>query len=225
MKIFFILPLLFLCQTSFAQTATPPVPAKAIKKEVKLTKADTVKTAFAKRITLATLSVGLVDYYRQNITLPAGFQQNNTTGFAPVFGSLEYGLSNTISIGALASYDVIYSNFYQLYTSNSGIARRYNTDRINVFRAGAAAFYHFGRFIPNKKLDVFAGIGFSLNNVKHNALPQGDSTSVLTDHTVSPFLKAGVRYYFSGSGSLFGEIGYDRQSVLNLGFSCRFFRK
>ncbi len=74
-------------------------------------------------------------------------------------------------------------------------------------------------------LRPFIGLGLSLNNIKYSAHPEGDSTIVKIDHTVTPYLKAGARYYISDKFSLFADVGYDKQSVISIGFSCRFFSR
>ncbi len=219
MKLISYLPLLLICFYAQAQTGTPAVPA-AIKPVAGASIAGYVKGS-----TVATLSVGFIDEYRGNYTVPAGFSLNNKSGFAPVYGKLEYGVSNKVSLGATFCYDVFYANFYHLYQANGNEYKRYATDKFRSFSGGLAAYYHFKSLIPIKKLDVFAGVGFSLNNIQHSAMPQGDSTAGTTEHTVSPILKAGARYYLSNYGSLFADLGYDRATIFSLGFSCRFLKK
>lgn len=178
--------------------------------------------AYQVHSTVATLAIGFADYYRANYRVPTGFQQNNTSGFIPVYGRLEYGLTPTVSIGAVFSYDAFYSNYYQLFEANNNIYKRNGTDRVRVFSGGLSGYYHFGELIKVKRLDAYAGIGFSLNNISHSALPQGDSMVAVVQHTVSPSIKVGARYYLTNRGSIFADAGYDRQSVVSVGFSCRF---
>ena len=54
---------------------------------------------------IATVAVGFIDQYRRNYTLPAGFEKSNTSGGAPFFGRLEYGLTEHVTIAAMAGYD------------------------------------------------------------------------------------------------------------------------
>ncbi len=220
MKLIALLPLLLV----YCLTSAQPVPpnTKATVEPLQPKPAYPSQAAYVKNATIATLSVGFADYYRKNYAVPTGFKMNNQTGFAPVFGRLEYGVGSNVTVGAMFCYDVFYSNFYKIYLANGNEYKRYNTDRVRLLSGGLAAYYHFARLIPVKKLDVFAGLGFSLNNVHHSAMPQGDSTANITDHTVSPMLKLGARYYLSKKGSFFADAGYDRKALFSLGFSCRF---
>lgn len=212
MKLLRYLPILFICLTVHAQSIEQP-----IKKQT-----ETKIQGFVKKTTIASLSVGFMDEYRSKYVVPSGFNLSNTTGFAPVYGTLEYGISDHVSIGANFYYDAFYSNFYKLYQAYGTEYKRYATDKVRVFSGGAICNYHFGNMIPIKKLDAFVGMGIALNNIHNTGKPQGDSTAIYTEHTVSPSIKAGVRYYLSKSGSLYANIGYDRKTIFSIGFSCRF---
>ncbi len=228
MNLLRLIPLLFISNLALAQASVDiaPVPAKHPHKVLAMpaAKADTARSPFLKHMTLATFSVGFSDYYRNNITLPTGFEKGNTTGIAPVYGRVEYGISNTIGIGAIISYDAFYNNFYQLYPGFGTAFKRYGTDKVVVFSAGIGCYYHFTQIIPVKKLDLYAGVGFSINSIHHSNQPQGDSTAKTVEPRVSPSLRVGARYYLYKSGSVFADLGYDRQSLFSLGFSCRFMR-
>ncbi len=215
-NIFALLPLLLATNLTSAQTSVAPVATPA------MAHADSANNVFHKGSIIGTISVGFIDYYRNNITMPAGFQKNNTSGFAPIYGRLEYGLSNTISLGALMSYDIFYDNFYQHFPVNGKIFERHNTDRVLVFSSGLSGYYHLGRILHSKKLDPFIGIGLTLNTIHHTAWPEGDSTATTANYTVSPSIKIGARYYITRKGSIFVDAGYDRQSVFSIGYSCRF---
>ena len=169
-----------------------------------------------------TVSLGFIDAYRNNYTLPVGFQKNNTSGFAPVYVKLEYRLGAKISVAATLGYDAFNYNFRQKYEGNNGPFVRNRTDAVRVFSGGVAAFYHLGDLIKVKRLDPFVGLGVSINNIRHNAFPQGDSVSIYLDHTATVSVRAGARYYLSDKFSLYGDVGYDKLSVFSLGFSCRF---
>jgi len=174
---------------------------------------------------VATASIGFIDAYRNDYSLAPGFEKSNTSGFAPLYLKLEYGLTKDVSIAAVFGYDAFLYNFKQEYTGNNGPFTRYLTNNTRILSGGLVAYYHLRKFIPVKHLDPFIGIGFSLNNIRYGALPQGDSTAVTFNHTVSPYLKAGARYYITSVYSIFGDVGYDQHSIFSLGFSCRFFRK
>jgi hypothetical protein len=188
-------------------------------------------TNFAKHATyerhsiIACISVGFIDAYRQSFPLASGFEKSNTSGFAPVYAKLEYAFSNSVSLAAAFGYDAFLYNFKQDYTGNNGPFTRYLSNNTRILSGGLIAFYHLGKVIPVKHLDPFIGVGLSLNNIRYGAFPQGDSTLTKFDHTVTPYLKVGARYYISSVYSIFGDVGYDQHSIFSLGFSCRFFKK
>ena len=170
---------------------------------------------------LATVSLGFIDPYRQ-YKVPAGFEKNNTSGYALVYGKLEYGFTRHISLAATFVYDALYLNNSQLYTGFNGPIKRPQRDALRIVGGGVTGFYHLGSVIHIRHLDPFIGVGLSLNNIRHSNYPQGDSTLIKLDHIVTPYLKVGARYYISSRFSLFGDVGYDNQSIFSLGFSARF---
>lgn len=175
--------------------------------------------------TQTTISLGFFDAYRHSFTLPAGFEKGNASGYANIAAKLDYGLSKQISLAANFGYDAFTYNFNQLYQGNNGIIRRYKTNKFRVLNLGLIAYYHLDKWISIKHLDPFVGVGLSLNNLSYSVYPQGDSTLVKFEHTVTPYLKIGAHYYISDQFSLFGDVGYEKQSIFSLGFSCRFFSK
>ncbi len=190
------------------------------------TAANYVKHATYERhsITLG-VSLGFIDAYRHTYPLGKGFEISNTSGFAPVFFKLDYGLSKTISLAASFGYDAFLYNVKQDYTGNNGPFTRYIANNTRILSGGLTAFYHLGKTIQIKHLDPFIGVGMSLNNIRYGAFPQGDSTVTKFERTVTPYLKVGASYYISSVYSIFGDIGYDQHTIVNIGFACRFFRK
>lgn len=179
--------------------------------------------AFERHATQATLSLGFFDGYRNDFSLPSGFEKNSTSGYANVAVKIDYGISRHISLAASFGYNAFVYNFSQLYTGYNGTIRRYKANNFRMFNIGIIGYYHFGSFIKVNRLDPFVGIGLSLNNARYSAYPQGDSTLIRLDHTITPYLKAGARYYISDRFSVFADAGYEKQAMLTLGFSCRFF--
>ncbi len=173
----------------------------------------------------ATAALGFVDGYKQSYSLPAGFVKNNTSGYHQLYAKLEYGLTRQISIGATFSYDAFTYNFGQQYTGNSGAFTRYRANNFRLLSGGVVAYYHLNNVIRVKNLDPFVGVGISLNNIRQSNYPQGDSTVINIDHTITPYLKVGARYYISSVFSLFADAGYDKESIFSIGASCRFFTK
>lgn len=184
-----------------------------------------VGPTFSRHSVIATVSAGFIDHYRKDFTLPAGFEKSNTSGYAMFYGKLEYAVSNKVSLAAAFSYDAFVYNYSQLYPGYSGPVKRYKGDKFRLFSGGLIAYYHLGDVIHIKHLDPFIGAGVSLNNIRHSALAQGDSTVIALQHTTTPYLKAGARYYISNQYSLFADVGYDHQSIFSVGFSCRFLPK
>jgi hypothetical protein len=182
-------------------------------------------TPYERHSVMATVSLGFADFYRQYYSLPKAFKKTNTAGFAPVYLKLEYGLKRDVSVAATMSYDAFIYNFRQDYVGNSGPFTRYRSNNARIISGGLTAFYHLGRVISSKHVDPFIGVGISINNVRYSAYPQGDSTLTRFDHTVTPYLKVGARYYISSRFGLFGDVGYDQQSIFSVGASCRFFSK
>jgi hypothetical protein len=182
-------------------------------------------TTYERHSVIASVSLGFADFYRQYYSLAPGFEKSNTSGFAPVYFKIEYALSNTFSLAASFGYDAFLSNFKQDYVGNNGPFTRYIANNTRILSGGLVAYYHLGKVIKVKHLDPFVGVGLSLNNIRYGAYPQGDSTLTKFDHTVTPYLKAGARYYISSIYSIFGDVGYDQHSIVSLGFSCRFLSK
>ena len=180
---------------------------------------------YVRHSAMVTISAGFIDLYRQDFTLPKGFDKSNTSGYGLVYGRLEYGVSRKVSLAAAFSYDAFTYNYNQLYTGYNGIIKRYHADHFRLLSGGVTAFYHLGDAIHIKNLDPFIGLGGSLNNIRNSELAQGDSTVTSRKHTTEPYLKIGARYYLTPKCSLFADLGYDRLSIFSIGFSCRFFPK
>lgn len=183
---------------------------------------DTTRTSYFQRhCVLATASLGFIDPYRQ-YSIPADFQKNNTSGYTLIYAKVEYALTHNIGLAATAAYDAFVYNFSQLYTGFNGPIKRYKVDNLRIFDAGISAYYHLGQVIHIKRLDPFACVGVTISNIRQSAYPTGDSTAIKLDHRVFPVGKIGARYYISNRFSLFGDLGYDNQSIFSIGFSCRF---
>lgn len=180
---------------------------------------------YERHSTIATLSVGFIDQYRHDYTLPKGFEKSNTSGFAPIYGKLEYAVNKHLSIAATFAWDNFVYNYNQLDTGYNGVIKRYHTNQFRLYNAGVAAFYHLGSLIHIKHLDPFIGAGISLNNIHYSAFPQGDSVIARSTHTLTPYFKAGARYYITSKYSFYADAGYDQHSIFSLGFSCRFFAR
>jgi hypothetical protein len=170
---------------------------------------------------LATFSLGAINAYRDNYSLPQGFEKNNVSGFLPLYAKLEYGITHHTGLAATFGYDAFIINYNQLYQGHDGMVKRYRSNAVTTLSAGASLFYHVVPFERIKRVDPFVGLGFSLNNVRQSAHPQGDSIVAIRENLISPYIKAGVRYYLSYNFSLFADAGYDKRSIVTLGASVR----
>ena len=187
------------------------------------------KTAPYIRPYIVSLSAGFVDYFRNTYgySFPAKYQVNNTTGFAPMSIKIEYGLWERSSMAMNIYYDNFTYNFTHFDTGNNKVFSRYPSSNFRLFGIGVTYNYYLGKFIHIKHMETFLSVGLSLNNVQHSAYPQGDTTASRTEHIVSPILKVGGRYFLAPKSgvSLFFDLGFDRQSVFDVGFSCSIQRK
>jgi len=183
------------------------------------------RSPYAPKFITTSFSVGILDGYRANYTLPSGYEKGTTTGFMPILGKIEYGVSKKISLGGAFSYDVIFFNFYHTFTGNGLSFKRYGSDKQKIFAGGLFASYHLGEYINIKRLDPFVNVGLMLNNINYSAYPQGDSIVTRRNHTVTPFIKVGARYQLNNNACLFFDAGYDKQCIFSIGVSCRINKK
>ncbi|MBE2288568.1 MAG: outer membrane beta-barrel protein [Chitinophagaceae bacterium] len=182
-------------------------------------------SSFHKGGYMVTAGLGFMNSYRDEYRVPPSFEKGNITGFSPIFVRGEYAVSNRVSLGATFNYSMLYFNSFRLYPSFNGPVKRYTADQFRVFGVGLSAWYHFDKLLNVRGLDPFIGIGANINNERHTALPEGDSTARFRTHTVTPLIKAGVRYYLSDKVSVYGDAGFDKFSIVSLGVTCRFDRR
>ncbi len=175
----------------------------------------------ANHISFATVSLGFIDYYRNYYDLPKSFEKNNTSGFTPLYAKLEYVVNKNVSLAVTLNYDHFQYNFYQLYYGNGDTYKRYKINYFTLVGVGLCGYHSLNNYIHIKKVSTFVGLGFSLNHIKYSDFPSGDSTITnKIDHTITPYLKVGARYAINKISYLFADLGYDKQSILSLGFSC-----
>lgn len=170
---------------------------------------------------IGTLSLGAFNNYRNDYNVPAGYERSGISGFVPINAKIEYGVGHHVGLAATFGYDAFILNYFQLYHGHDDIIKRYKTNRIQILSAGASLFYHVLPYERINKVDPFVGVGFSLNNITQGGYPQGDSSVRRVEHSLTPYLKAGVRYYVTYNFGLFAEAGYDRRSVASFGASVR----
>jgi hypothetical protein len=147
----------------------------------------------------------------------------------PISASLEYGITDDISLGGYLGFAGSVSKYNGSEWCNHGNGVNYNyTDSYTwtYILIGVRGAYHFGRFIKIDKLDVYAGLMLG-NDFAHESY---STTSPCSDHiryNDVPYggffwsLYGGARYRFTNRFGVFGELGYG-VSYLNIGVNFKF---
>lgn len=147
-----------------------------------------------------------------NITLNeagVGGSIKSKFAFPPPTVSLDYGITDEISIGGYVNYtDVEY--------------RMSNGDFIEqnkIIMIGARGLYHVD-LLP--KLDTYGGLGLAYGSLKATAPePFGGGTMASTSGDLYYQFIAGGRYRFTKNTGVFVELGYG-VTVINLGLNIKF---
>lgn len=176
--------------------------------------------SFQKGQTDLNLGIGI-----GNIIIGSG----SSNVFPPLSVALEYGITQDISLGAYLGFTGASYSFSSWEDCGHGNGNgQYYTDtyKWSYFIAGVRGAFHFGRFIPNEKLDVYAGLMLG-NDFAHSSY---STTSLCPDHreffgqtygggVFSVY--AGARYRFTNRIGIFGELGYGI-SYLTIGVNFKF---
>lgn len=198
-----------------------------------------------KKITLAalcailfSLSASAQSYKKGQLDLNLGLGLGDNlvegpgiTIVPPISASLEYGITDDISLGGYMGFAGSVSRYYGSEWCNNGNGNGVNynyTDSYTwtYFLIGARGAYHFGRFIKVDKLDVYAGLLLG-NDFAHESY---STTSPCSDHVRYndvPYggffwsIYGGARYHFTNRFGVFGELGYG-VSYLNAGVTFKF---
>lgn len=144
--------------------------------------------------------------------------------------SVEYGITDAISVGAYlgyagATYEYRGTSWCPPRNGNGNAFGNYfdytDTYKWRFSIVGARGAYHFAKFIPNDKLDVYAGLLIGANFAKYTYTtndPCDSRTSSMANNyggfTWAGF--AGARYRFVDNFGVFAELGYGI-SYLTLG--------
>lgn len=142
----------------------------------------------------------------------------------PVSVSVDYGVSEKISIGGYIGYSNAKSEKYSYSTFGANFTPK-TVDyqwKYSYIIVGVRGAYHF---YQNDKIDAYGGalLGYNIASVNletndnsiENSIPKVNAGGVAW----SAFL--GARYRFSPKMGLFGELGYGI-SILNLGLNLKF---
>lgn len=213
-----LLYILFIGLHSWAQEAAKPAATKAKKPHYAYTGAAT----HIPHTYTATIALGISDPNRHNITVPSTFTSNNIKGFAPIYLKAAYALNSEYSLAVQVATNRIYHDYYHTYYSNGNRFKRYGTETIRIRCYGLSAQYHLNKWLPTKRMDVFAEVGLLMQNIRYTDHPQGDSLINSLERKTSPVLKIGARYFITNNTSLYVDAGIDQLSFLALGCSYRF---
>jgi len=146
--------------------------------------------------------IGNLNPYR----LGYGYKRLN---LGPIYLKYEKGIMDELGVGGFVSAAYSMAR-YNGKTYSTGLA----------IGLGVMGFYHFNKFIPLEKLDVYAGIGFGIKYYGQSF--KDNFNKGTTEFFPSPMVKIGARYYLSNSFGVYIESGYDRLSNANIGISLKF---
>ncbi|HXC03188.1 MAG TPA: outer membrane beta-barrel protein [Bacteroidia bacterium] len=153
----------------------------------------------------------------------------NSSTTPPLSLSLGFGITRDISIGGYLGYtstSYLYPGWEDCGNGQGNGQYFVDTYKWSYLIIGLQADFHFGRFIPNEKVDLYAGL--LLGN--DFATSRYSTTSYCPDHIgyaeqtyggVLLSVHAGVRYHFTPRFGLFAELGYGI-SYLNMGVTFKF---
>ena len=157
-------------------------------------------------------------------------------GLGPLFVKADYGLTKLIGIGIIGGYFNAVINETRTYTVSeydSGTGNYYNavyqdkTDyNYSSLSIGARINFHFG---TGEKLDPYAGVGagYSLNQSKLTYSTNNPNTIARSPYSGTGIptyfaITVGMRYYFTPNIGIYGEIGFDKWSLIQGGLAIKF---
>lgn len=189
-------------------------------------------------LTLLPFMAGAQSFQKSQLDLNLGvgigstFATANYRNAFPVSASLDYGVTDNISVGGYLGFATAAWKFYGWDYCNygNGAGNRFyyeDTYRWTYYIVGVRGAFHFAEFIKNDKVDLYAGLMLG-DNIAHSTW---STNSPCPDHgyywggssqggfIFSGF--AGCRYRFTDKVGVFAEIGYG-VSYLNLGVNFKF---
>ena len=194
--------------------------------------------AFKEGSIAVTVGYGFPDMYKSFVKAIVNDLQNpNATysvkGIGPAFLKMEYGLSKLIGLGAVIGYhniSVTETYAYQSYNSVTGLYGTYEDVEKLTYTSISAALrinFHFG---TGKRLDPYAGVGAGYSHKTYvftqtTNNPNGFVNAPDTYNAIFPVyfgISAGLRYYFTPNIGIYGEVGFDKWSVLQGGLAITF---
>ncbi len=163
---------------------------------------STAHAQFEKGQIDVNLGVGLLPTY-----LGSGF----TSTLPPIGLSVDYGVTDNISIGGFASYSAAKYDF-----SGFGSNSEWKYTYVIV---GARGAYHFE--MSNEKFDPYAGALLGYNVASVTTEDDNIDTSSVSAGGFAYSVFLGARYRFTEKIGVFAELGYGI-SVLQLGLNVKF---
>lgn len=154
----------------------------------------------------------------QGFEIEPGFKQVNfgfgvSTWGVPIYGGMDFGVSDKITIGPRISYRRYGDNFHALGT-------RYSY-HYNIFNLSFRGDYHFGSHISGlpEQLDLYGGLslGYSIFTNDYDGPDDG-----LEDSRAYVALQAGGRWYFTENWAANAELSGGSLSGLEIGLSYMF---
>lgn len=164
--------------------------------------------SFDKSAHLITIHYGLPNQLDYSGYFGYNTYNNEAAGIGPVTLRYEFPVRDEVGVGLAISGATKSYNYY------GGS----DTDILGI-SASPMGFYHFNKLIPVPRLDVYAGIGASIDwrNYSYNTVGVTDDSTI----DVNPAGLVGVRYYFTDSLSAMAEGGEGSFSNFRIGVSFR----
>jgi opacity protein-like surface antigen len=185
-----------------------------------------------------TVGYGFPDMYKSFIKSIANSAGTNfeVKGLGPAFFKAEYGVTKLIGLGAAIGYQSIsvtdtYSYQESNYNSTTGMYEYHTYEDVEKLTftslsVAARINFHFG---TGKRLDPYAGVGvgYSQKQYKFTYTTNNPSGLSYTPQTYSGFfpfyfgITAGLRYYFTPNIGIYGEVGFDKWSLIQGGLAVK----
>lgn len=162
-------------------------------------------------------------------------QSGATKVFPAISTSFDYGITDAISVGAYLGYAGATYNYYgrNWCPSGNGNGNAFGNyfDYTDTYKwkfsiVGIRGAYHFTKFIPAEKLDLYAGIMLGANFAQstYSTNDPCDGHIAATAHKYGGFVGTGylgLRYRFTENIGVFTELGYGI-TYATLGLNLRF---
>lgn len=156
-------------------------------------------------------------------------------GFGPAFFKAEYGLSKLIGLGVTSGYfntTVTETVNYQTQEYNSSTSSYYYVDHVDVNKYyhsslsfAARINFHFG---SGEKLDPYVGtgVGYTMNQNTLTTTSDNPNPNIYQPYSrgssVHFAITVGMRYYFIPNLGIYGEVGFDKWSLMQGGLVGKF---